>query len=91
LSCSVEAASSGKATIGVNEGGLKETVIDGKTGFLINKVTPEKIAQKIDFLAENRESAIEMGKNAKEHSKKFYWVEGFKIIDRAIEKLIKQQ
>ncbi len=32
----IEAQASGKAVIGVNEGGLRETVIDGVTGFLVN-------------------------------------------------------
>lgn len=32
----VEAMASGKSVIAVNEGGFKETVIDGKTGFLVN-------------------------------------------------------
>lgn len=80
----IEAAASGKATIGVYEGGLKETIIDGKTGFLIKGVTPEKIAEKIDFLANNEKIAINMGKEAKKYSKKFYWTEAFKIIDNAI-------
>lgn len=85
----VEAAASGKACIGSNEGGLKETIIHGKTGFLINDVTPEKIAEKIDFFANNEKIAIKMGKNAKEYSKKFYWKEAFKIIDKSIEDSIK--
>ncbi len=32
----VEAQASGKAVVGVNEGGLRETIIDGQTGFLVN-------------------------------------------------------
>lgn len=31
----VESMSAGKPVIGVNDGGLKETIIDGKTGILI--------------------------------------------------------
>lgn len=85
----VEAAASGKATIGTNEGGLKETIIDKKTGFLLKEVTPKKIAEKIDLLAENKSLAIKMGKNAKKFSKKFYWEEAFKVIDKAIEEAIK--
>lgn len=85
----VEAAGSGKATIGVNEGGLRETIIDGKTGFLIDKVTPEKLAEKINFFANHPKIAIKMGKAAKEHSKKFYWENSFKILDKAIEEVIK--
>ncbi len=32
----IEAQASGKAVVGVNEGGLQETVIDGVTGFLVS-------------------------------------------------------
>ncbi|MCB9806641.1 glycosyltransferase [Candidatus Peribacteria bacterium] len=32
----VESMSCGTPVIGVNDGGLKETIIDGETGFLIN-------------------------------------------------------
>ncbi|MDD3646270.1 MAG: glycosyltransferase [Candidatus Gracilibacteria bacterium] len=51
----VESMAAGKPVLGVNDGGLKETIIDGKTGYLIdkdariediveaiNKLTPEK-------------------------------------------------
>lgn len=46
----IEANSYGKMVIGVREGGLKETVIDGKTGLLIDNPTPKKIAQAIKKL-----------------------------------------
>jgi glycosyltransferase involved in cell wall biosynthesis len=83
-----EAGVAGKATIGVNEGGLRETVIDGKTGFLINNPTPEKIAEKIDFFAENKSIAEKMGRNAEEHIKKFHIENNFKILDEIIEEII---
>lgn len=84
----VEAAASGKATIGVNEGGLKETIIHNKTGFLIDKITPKKVAEKIDFLTNNKKVAIKMGKAAKKHSKNFSWKKSFKILDKIIEEVI---
>jgi glycosyltransferase involved in cell wall biosynthesis len=69
----LEAAASGKPTIGANEGGLRETIVNGKTGFLLNHVTPEKIAEKIDYLAENKNLARKMGDAAKQNVKKFDW------------------
>jgi len=69
----IEAGASAKATIGVNEGGLRETIINKKTGFLIDNVTAEKIAEKIDYLAKNRKIAKKMGKDAFEYTKKFDW------------------
>jgi glycosyltransferase involved in cell wall biosynthesis len=47
----VEAMASGKPVIAPNEGGYKETVIDGKTGALIDGIDAEKLAaavKKID-------------------------------------------
>ncbi len=69
----IEAGASEKAVIGANRGGLKETVINGKTGFLISNPTPKKVAEKVDFLAKNRKTAIKMGKASKVYTKKFDW------------------
>ena len=85
----IEAGVSGKATIGVNEGGLKETIVDGKTGFLINGVTPQKIAEKIDLLINNKKLAEKMGKAAKEYCKKFYWQKTLNFLDEIIENTLK--
>jgi len=68
----LEAGASGKPIIGSNEGGLKETIIDNKTGFLIYP-TPENIADKIILLNKNRELANKTGLEAKEYVKKFDW------------------
>jgi len=68
----LEAGASGKPVIGANEGGLKETIIDNKTGFLINP-SPENIAEKIILLNKNRELAKKMGLEAREYVKKFDW------------------
>lgn len=69
----LEAAASGKPTIGVNEGGLKETILNGKTGFLLNGAEPREIARKIDLLANNKRLAQKMGKSAKKYALQFDW------------------
>jgi len=69
----LEAGASGKLTMGVNEGGLKETIINNKTGFLIDKVSPERIAEKIDLIAKDKNLAKKMGRAAKNYSLKFDW------------------
>ena len=43
----VEAMASGKPVIAPNEGGYKETVIDGVTGELIDDINPDKLVQAI--------------------------------------------
>jgi len=49
----LEAMASGKPVIAPNEGGYKETVIDGKTGMLIDELNPEKLAQAIEIIGKN--------------------------------------
>ena len=44
---SVEAQSYGCPVVGYNSGGIRETVIDGKTGILFDKLTPESCAHAI--------------------------------------------
>jgi len=41
----IEAQASGKAVVGVNEGGLRETVINGRTGYLVIRI---RILEKSD-------------------------------------------
>ncbi|MEK6823036.1 MAG: glycosyltransferase, partial [Nanoarchaeota archaeon] len=43
----VEAMASGKPVIAPNEGGYKESVIDGKTGTLIDDITVEKLVRAV--------------------------------------------
>jgi len=43
----VEAMASGKPVIAPNEGGLSETVVHGKTGILIDVLTPESLVQSV--------------------------------------------
>jgi glycosyltransferase involved in cell wall biosynthesis len=46
----VEAMASGKPVIAPNEGGYKETVINGKTGILIDNIDENKLAEAIKIL-----------------------------------------
>lgn len=82
----LEAAASGKLVIGADEGGLKESVINGETGFLLDEVSPRSIAEKINYLADNKKIAIKMGKKARKHIKKFDW----EVLMPKLEKMIKE-
>lgn len=68
-----EAGASGKMTITAKEGAMPEVVINNKTGLLIDKVTPESIAEKINFIDKNRNLAKKLGKQARTRAKKFDW------------------
>jgi glycosyltransferase involved in cell wall biosynthesis len=47
----IEAQASGKAVVGVNEGGLRETVINGRTGYLVDP-HPESLKRAIQLVSE---------------------------------------
>ncbi len=49
----IESMSSGKPVIAPNEGGYKETIIDGKTGVLINDINSDKIIDAINLISKN--------------------------------------
>lgn len=64
----LEGMASGKACIAVNEGGCKETVIKGKTGYLISATEKEIIKTVINF---DTLIAKKMKNSCIEHAKKF--------------------
>lgn len=64
----LEGMASGKACIAVNEGGCRETVINGKTGYLIPAVEKEIIKSITNF---DTIAAKKMKNSCIEHAKKF--------------------
>lgn len=67
----LEANSFGKMVIGANEGGLKETIIDGETGILLDNPTPKKIANAVRKIEKIKpKNKVE---ECKENAKRFNW------------------
>lgn len=56
----LEANACGTPVIALQEGGVKETIIDNKNGFLSNR-NPKNIAKHLDFLIKNLDLRQEMG------------------------------
>ncbi len=67
----LDAMSCGVPVIAVNEGGYRETVIDGVTGYLVPR-DPRIIARKIKYLLKNDKVLNRMGMNGREHMEKNY-------------------
>lgn len=65
----------GKPVIATSGGGTSEIVIDKKTGFLINKSSPEELAQKIDILLNNEKLLSKMGAEGLYRIKRFFTIE----------------
>lgn len=84
----LEAFASSKPCIAVNEGGPKETIIDGVDGFLINN--SDELAQKMEFLINNESVAYEMGKNGLDKvKKKFSWKAFFDRFEKKAKEMSK--
>lgn len=70
----IEAMASGKPVIAPNEGGYKETVLDKKTGILIQDITADKLAKEIKNLSEEmntHERQDFFRENSKKQAQKF--------------------
>ena len=65
----VEAASRGKVSIGVNQGGMADAVLNGETGFLLQSGVDHEIRDSIAWILENPERKKIMEKKAFEFSK----------------------
>ncbi len=60
----LEAMASGKPVIGPNEGGYKETIINNKTGILIDNINSEKIIEAVHEIENNLKKNKSYYKNA---------------------------
>jgi len=56
-------------------GGTKELVIDKKTGLLVKQQSPIDMAEKINYLLDNKEIALHMGLKAKKRIEKYFNME----------------
>ena len=65
----------GKPVVVTDCGGNRELVEDGKTGFIVKPKDPLEMAEKINFLLENRKLAAEFGLRGKERLKKYFNLE----------------
>lgn len=82
----LEAMAYGKAVIAVNRGGPKESIISGKTGFLVEP-TGIDFARAMVRLAENENVAQEMGREARQASLKYEWAGFVRRVDDYIDSL----
>ena len=68
----VEAMACGKPVIGAAVGGIKYTVIDGKTGFLVPPKDPHSLAEKLAILARQPELARWMGREGQRRARQLF-------------------
>ncbi len=83
----LEGMASSKPCIAKNEGGPRETVIDGVDGFLVN--SPAEMADRMEFLARNPEQCVLMGKaGRKKVEARFTWELFFKRFGEKARELV---
>lgn len=83
----IEAGSYEKPIISVNEGGPRESILDGETGFLVDD-SPESIADAMEELVENSEMVKEMGEKGRQESRKYTWKKFIQKFDEKVEEVV---
>ncbi len=84
----LEGMASSKPVIAVKEGGFRETIVNGRTGFLVN--SPARMAERMQFITEHNSIARQMGKEGRRRVEKNYsWGNFFKGFDELAKKVAK--
>jgi len=61
----LEAAAAGRPTVGARAGGIPEEIVDGETGFLVERNDPAALARAILRLLEDEGLRLRLGENAR--------------------------
>lgn len=80
----IEAASVGVPTVAYNVAGLRDSVVDGKTGLLCD-TKPEILASKIQYLLNNKELYQSLSTNCLQWSRKFSWERSVNMSQKLLE------
>jgi D-inositol-3-phosphate glycosyltransferase len=71
----VEAMACGVPVVASRVGGLKETVIDGRTGYLVPWRCPDPFAERLELLLSNEPLRRKLGREARAAAERFRWSE----------------
>jgi glycosyltransferase involved in cell wall biosynthesis len=84
----LEAMACGTPVVGVREGGVRESVIDGRTGMLVER-EPDKLALAIDRLVQDRDLRNRQGEEAARYVKQEWtWSRSIDSYERLVEKAL---
>ena len=85
----LEAASSGLPIVSTKHAGIKQAVIDGETGFLVDEYDVNAMAERIIEIAFSTQLAVQLGEAARKHMLKNYAIEKqIANLDQIIQKSI---
>ena len=71
----IESKYYGTAVLGSDVGGIKDSVVNGKTGLLFGYGNDKQLAEKIEYLLNHKKELETMSKYGKIYAKKFAWDE----------------
>jgi len=84
----LEAMACGTPVIGANVGGIKYSVEDGETGFLVPPKDPDALAEKVERLIVDKQLLSSMKKNAVKHVNRFFtWTNVANTVNDVYEKI----
>ncbi len=69
----LEAMASGKPVVASRVGGLKDIVVDGETGYLVENWDVDGFTEKVALLIENKSLRTEMGMKGIERAREYEW------------------
>ncbi len=86
----IESMASSKPIISVNDGGPSETILNGKTGFLVSSAS--EMAEKMAYVVGNKEIAERMGREGRKLVEERYsWGAFFGQLDPILRKVAKKE
>lgn len=84
----LEGMSSSKPVISINDGGPREVIKDGKTGFLVNNT--DEMAEKMQYVVDHGDVADSIGKAARNAvEREFSWDAFFRKFDKIVAQVAK--
>jgi D-inositol-3-phosphate glycosyltransferase len=86
----VEAMACGVPVIASRVGGLKETVQDGQTGYLIPWLCPEPFAERLELLLNNEPLRRSLGREARVAAERYHWSEVAARVEDVYHDLVSQ-
>ncbi len=69
----MEAAACGTPTIASDVPGLRDSVVDGQTGFLVPHGDVDVLSQRIEELLDDEEKRVRLGDGARSFAERFSW------------------
>jgi len=86
----VEAMACGVPVIASRVGGLKETVQDGQTGYLVPWLCPEPFAERLELLLNNEPLRRSLGREARAAAERYHWSEVAARVEDVYHDLVSQ-